>query len=214
MSPWSAFASYRPATKDLTWTTIEASTVKNSPRDFRLCLLPSALPNDTGHRALPRHEALPIASNVKGPPRPRLYISPASQPTRPRLRILPECQPYDRGFAHRQQVTQHRPIEPSRDTRLYQSPAMSKDHPDRGFTYRQQVNQHGRGSAYRQNANAMTEALHIASKSPVTAEALHICQNATTPPSFQPITTRALHVAIKSPPQLGLCNPTINHLFL
>jgi hypothetical protein len=43
--------------KDLMWTTTEASTVKNFLRDFRHCLLPSALSNDTGHRALPRHEA-------------------------------------------------------------------------------------------------------------------------------------------------------------
>jgi hypothetical protein len=72
----------------------------------RLCTSPASHPTPA-YRALPRHEALPIASNVKGPPRPRLYISPASQPTWPRLCISPECQCYDRGLTYRQQVTCH-----------------------------------------------------------------------------------------------------------
>ncbi len=52
------------------------------PPGFRHCLLPSALSNDTGHRALPRHEAFDNRQHCQeGQLRQRLCMSPARQPT-------------------------------------------------------------------------------------------------------------------------------------
>jgi hypothetical protein len=153
------FCELRTSNKDLIWTTTEASTVKNFLRDFRHCLLPSALSNDTGHQPSRDTRLLIIASKVKGPLRPRLYTSPASQPTPANA--------------------------PSRDTRLLliasnvkgplrprlcMSPASHPTWPRLQHTL-PECQHHDQGSH------------HIASKSPIAAEAPHICQNASTPPS-------------------------------
>jgi hypothetical protein len=58
------------------------SNSEELPPGFRHCLLPSASSDDTGHRAILRHEAFDNRQQCQeGQLRPRLCMSPASQPT-------------------------------------------------------------------------------------------------------------------------------------
>jgi hypothetical protein len=146
MSPWSAFASYRPAAKTSYGPPQRHQQCGTSPGIFdtaccqvrHLTMLAIEPSRDT--------RLLIIASIVKGSLRPRLYISPASQPipanapprdTRPSLIASNVKGPLDPGFTCRQQVNQCRPTRHPETRGFYYSPAMSKDHSVRGLACRQ-----------------------------------------------------------------------------
>ncbi len=102
------FCESQTSNKDLMWTTMEASTVKNFLWDFRHCLSQSASSDDTGHRALPRHEAFNNRQQgQRTTPTEALHI--ASKSTNTGQRAIPRHE----AFANRQQCQRTAPTEAS-----------------------------------------------------------------------------------------------------